>query len=252
MNWHYYDGEKQVGPVSEEQLLSLHRTGQINNESLVWREGLAEWVSFGSAGISGARTGVGGEEASNQAVCAECGGIFNVEDMIPHGNIRICANCKPVFMQKLAEGARINTGQLQYASILTRFGAVFLDNLLLWIVNFFIAFALGLSAAQAAGVDQTAAMTIQIGLTLVQITIGVLYEALMIGKYGATLGKMACKIKVVTAEGGKVGYGRAFGRYFAKILSAFICMIGYIMAFFDKEEKRALHDRICNTRVVMK
>ena len=37
----------------------------------------------------------------------------------------------------------------------------------------------------------------------------------------------------------------------AKILSGLICLAGYIMAGFD-EEKRALHDRICNTRVVFK
>jgi uncharacterized RDD family membrane protein YckC len=73
----------------------------------------------------------------------------------------------------------------------------------------------------------------------------------MIGKYGATLGKMACKIKVVTPDGGRVTYLRAFGRYFAKLLSAMICFIGYIMAGFD-DEKRALHDRICDTRVVCK
>ena len=73
----------------------------------------------------------------------------------------------------------------------------------------------------------------------------------MIGKYGATLGKMACRIKVVTSEGGPVSYMRALGRYFAKQLSCLTLMIGYIMAFFDKEN-RALHDRICDTRVVMK
>jgi uncharacterized RDD family membrane protein YckC len=32
-------------------------------------------------------------------------------------------------------------------------------------------------------------------------------------------------------------------------ISAFILMIGYIMAGFDPE-KRALHDRICETRVI--
>jgi len=46
-----------------------------------------------------------------------------------------------------------------------------------------------------------------------------------------------------------ITYGRATGRCFAEILSGMICYIGYLMAAFD-EEKRALHDRICNTRVV--
>ena len=43
---------------------------------------------------------------------------------------------------------------------------------------------------------------------------------------------------------------RAIGRHFSEWLSS-ILFIGYIMAAFD-EEKRALHDRICGTRVVFR
>ena len=81
------------------------------------------------------------------------------------------------------------------------------------------------------------------------MVIAIAYEVVFVGRFGATLGKMACGIKIVTPEGGQITYLRAFGRYFAKILSAFTLYIGYIIAGFDSE-KRALHDRICNTRVV--
>jgi len=57
------------------------------------------------------------------------------------------------------------------------------------------------------------------------------------------------KIKVVTPDGGRISYARATGRHFAKILSGIICYIGYLMAFWD-DEKRALHDRMCGTRVI--
>jgi hypothetical protein len=40
----------------------------------------------------------------NQAVCAECGGAFNVHNMIAHNGLHVCARCKPIFLQKLAEG----------------------------------------------------------------------------------------------------------------------------------------------------
>jgi uncharacterized RDD family membrane protein YckC len=53
----------------------------------------------------------------------------------------------------------------------------------------------------------------------------------------------------VDAGGGKIGYGRAFGRSCAEILSQLICAIGYIIAAFD-DQKRALHDHMCNTRVI--
>jgi uncharacterized RDD family membrane protein YckC len=39
------------------------------------------------------------------------------------------------------------------------------------------------------------------------------------------------------------------GRYFAQGLSAMLLYIGYIMAGFDSE-KRALHDYLCDTRVI--
>jgi uncharacterized RDD family membrane protein YckC len=60
---------------------------------------------------------------------------------------------------------------------------------------------------------------------------------------------MACKLKIIVADGSRVSYLRAFGRHFAKYLSAMILLVGYIMAAFD-DQRRTLHDRICETRVV--
>jgi uncharacterized RDD family membrane protein YckC len=134
---------------------------------------------------------------------------------------------------------------------LTRFAAVFLDGLLFQAVNIGLRLALGLSLIDTAGARAQSAerLGLQLALIGLNVVIAASYEILMIGKYGATLGKMACKVRVVTAEGGQVSYARATGRHFAKILSWATCLIGFIMAFFD-EERRALHDRICNTRVI--
>ena len=41
------------------------------------------------------------------APCAECKQVFKVEEMIAHNGIYVCARCKPIFLQKLAEGAEI-------------------------------------------------------------------------------------------------------------------------------------------------
>ena len=263
MNWQYVEQGQPVGPVNDEQLAALVRAGKINADTLVWREGMADWLPYNQVRselkISGsvpdssaaAVAPLAATDKTTEAVCSECGNIFPVDEMIRHGESRICSNCKPVFMQKLTEGAQLNTGGLNYAQVITRFAAVFLDGLMLGAINFGIGLAAGLSAGQAVGVESKGTVALQLVLFVVQMAIGIGYEVFMIGKYGATLGKMACKIKVVTADGGRVSYARALGRYFAKLLSAFTCMIGYIIAFFD-EEKRALHDRICDTRVVYK
>ncbi|MBM3736637.1 MAG: RDD family protein [Acidobacteria bacterium] len=100
----------------------------------------------------------------------------------------------------------------------------------------------------AAGGDT--AVLVATGLsTLVNLAISSGYEIFMIGSRGQTLGKMAMSLKVVRADGSALGYGLAAGRYFSSILSAIILMIGYLMALWDPE-KRALHDRICETRVI--
>lgn len=254
MNWHYVEQGQRIGPVSEAQLAELVRTEKITDDTLVWHEGQAHWLPYGQVkpeAPTAASLGMAGEKNS-EGVCNECHKMFPLDEMIQHGNVRICSNCKPVFMQKLSEGAQINPDELNYASVLTRFGAVFIDGLLLGAINFGIGLLAGLTAAQAVGVQPKGAAALQITLFAIQMAFGIGYEVLMIGKYGATLGKMACKIKVVTADGGKVSYARALGRYFAKLLSAFTCLIGYIIALFDKPQRRTLHDRICDTRVVYK
>ncbi len=65
----------------------------------------------------------------------------------------------------------------------------------------------------------------------------------------ATLGKLVIGAKVVDANGEKISFGRATGRHFAKYLSSFILLIGYIMVAFD-ERKRGLHDMVAGTYVI--
>jgi uncharacterized RDD family membrane protein YckC len=256
MNWYYVNAGQQAGPVSDEQLDELRRAGNVTDATLVWREGMAEWQPLGQV-----RPAPPGSPpptvthatfpatSSPGAVCAECRQLFAISDMIRHGDAYICAGCKPIFMQKLAEGARIETGALNYAGFWIRVAAKIVDGLILGVVFLVpIIFIVIRNANQAQPEAFDLAMIIfQVGYYFV----GMLYSVFFVGKYGATPGKMVCKLQVVTADGGKVGYGRATGRFFAEILSGMICYIGYIMVGFDAE-KRALHDHICSTRVVYK
>jgi len=66
----------------------------------------------------------------------------------------------------------------------------------------------------------------------------------------ATLGKRAVGIKVVNAQGGRVSFGCATGRYFSKILSQLILNVGYMMAGWT-ERKQGLHDMIAGAFVVL-
>jgi uncharacterized RDD family membrane protein YckC len=86
---------------------------------------------------------------------------------------------------------------------------------------------------------------------LLALVMNFAYYVYFLSKYQATPGKMALGLKVVTPEGAPITSGTATARFFAEMLSGIICLIGYIMAAFD-EENRTLHDRLCNTRVVRK
>jgi uncharacterized RDD family membrane protein YckC len=85
--------------------------------------------------------------------------------------------------------------------------------------------------------------------TLTNITLAIIYAVFFISRYSATPGKMAVGLKLVRSDGSPLSTGRIIGRYFSEWLSSIILFIGYIIAAFD-EEKRALHDRICDTRVI--
>jgi uncharacterized RDD family membrane protein YckC len=68
----------------------------------------------------------------------------------------------------------------------------------------------------------------------------------------ATLGKCLLGIKVVDSQGYRIGFGRATGRYFGKLVSGLVpFLIGFVMAGFTPR-KQALHDLIASTFVVFK
>lgn len=83
-----------------------------------------------------------------------------------------------------------------------------------------------------------------------------LYEWLMIGITGATLGKRAVGLRVVKETTGEVpGIGAAFIRYIIPIVGAFLCYIGaalvYLSPFFDNSGKlQGWHDRAAGTLVI--
>lgn len=213
MNWYYSDGGKQLGPIDETELNRLVTLGTVRSDTLVWHEGLASWQPLGV-----------------------------VRGMHPAAAV--------------AAGRR-------YGGFWIRFLARVIDSILLGVINAIVRLPLmlmfgigtmgsmrGLGREPGAGLIFAPAMLGVIGLSvLISIALGVVYEVYFLTAHGATPGKMALGLRVIRADDGPISPMLALGRHFALWVSAFILMIGYIMAAFDPE-KRALHDRICETRVV--
>lgn len=135
----------------------------------------------------------------------------------------------------------VQTEPTDYAGFWIRFGAAFIDGLLTTVVGLVIVYATG------GNYEKQGLMA-----NFLNIVLGWLYAAIMeSSERQATLGKIAVGIKVTDMHGNRISFGQATGRHFAKIISAIILLIGYIMAAFDAK-KQALHDKMASTLVLNK
>ncbi|PZG85018.1 RDD family protein, partial [Streptomyces sp. NTH33] len=156
------------------------------------------------------------------------------------------------------------------ASMGRRLGARLIDGCIYFFVYIIIAFAGAAGSVSAfqdcdpnaadydtcmnnAGSDFVAKFGAMIGFL---VLIGLLYEWLMVGLVGRTLGKMAVGLHVVNAEtGGKPGLGKSFIRWIIPLVGGFVCGIGqllvYLSPFWDKSgRQQGWHDKAAGTMVV--
>lgn len=145
---------------------------------------------------------------------------------------------------------------MPYAGFWIRVGAYLVDAILLGTVmyllqtitgiNMGMSYSAGLGEMGAAGGNSASS---PLG-TLLGIVIGVSYFAgFESSNWQATVGKKVVGVIVTDSNGNRISLLRAIGRYFAKILSAIILLIGFIMvAFTDK--KQGLHDMLAGTLVL--
>ena len=86
---------------------------------------------------------------------------------------------------------------------------------------------------------------------LLSLALGVAYYGWLEGSTsGQTVGKRMLGIRVYDLrQGGPIGTGRAIGRYFARIVSAIPCLLGYFWMLWDTE-KRTWHDKLVGSVVV--
>ncbi len=135
--------------------------------------------------------------------------------------------------------------KFEYAGFWIRFVAVVIDAIIVGLVDLSLRFAI----FGTIFVENDDGNGMGLIYTIVMAVAGVAYYVVLesSSKQG-TIGKMAVGIKVGNEAGQRISPANAIGRYFAKILSAIILLIGYIMAAFDPR-KQALHDKIAGTVV---
>jgi uncharacterized RDD family membrane protein YckC len=135
-----------------------------------------------------------------------------------------------------------------YAGFWLRFGAYMIDFIVCFVILFIFSMLFGVSMAFGGDSDNLEWGALGL-IAVMYIAIILYFPILESSSWQATIGKRAVGIKVIDLDGRRIGFGRALGRFFAKIISGIILYIGYIMAGFT-ERKQALHDIIAGTLVI--
>jgi uncharacterized RDD family membrane protein YckC len=144
----------------------------------------------------------------------------------------------------LPPGPAINAGFWR------RCAAYTIDYFLTFVASYVVGLVVGF--ALAAGQGAEGAMAAPTVGALLGLVVTWLYFALQESSaQQATLGKRALGIKVTNANGFRIGFGRATGRFFGKLLSGLIFGIGFMLAGWT-ERKQALHDMLAGTLVVFR
>lgn len=140
-----------------------------------------------------------------------------------------------------------NSDNLQLASMRSRALAYVIDDLLVTIIIIMI-FWESISALS----HDMDAMTYLLKAELVTplIFLKVIYHTFFVWYYGATVGKIVVKIRVIDAnEWGRVSMFSSFLRAVGRIFSEMFFYIGFLIGFFN-DGRRTFHDFTGKTLVV--
>ena len=196
--------------------------------------------------------------------CSQCGRAFAQSDLVQIAGNSVCAECKPAFLSRVMASGAAGASPLawRYGGFWIRFGARFIDGFVLMIpaiiiAAFFIPSLVRAGRQGPASVSDLFASGGIIAFFLLFFFAGACYEVLMLKYRSATLGKMACGLKVIRPDGRSLSWGVCFGRFFMwnivtsgiPYLNTILMLVTSIMLGVD-DEKRALHDRVCDTRVI--
>lgn len=219
--WYYLGSNREkLGPVPAGDIVAAISSGVITASTLVWREGLVDWVPASQ-------------------VMSE----LRVASPPPFP--------PPLPPSGLAFRSESRTDDIVYAGFLRRWAALFLDQLIIGIplVVVFVFLAIAFGSFKPSD-DQSGIAILQVAYYLLYFIVGALYYAGQeSSKHQATLGKRVLGIKVTDNEGNRIGFGNALGRWAAAALSYLTFYVGFLMAGFT-DRKRALHDMVAGTLVV--
>jgi len=179
--------------------------------------------------------------------CARCGASFCGDCVVMIHGQPYCATCKNEKLLDVQSGT--DRSQLSLATFGRRFAALWIDRMMFGVAA--VAIVLIAALFQNVGGKPDDSFFVVVIVLIGGIYVGlIVYEALMLGARGQTVGKMALKIKVVRPDGAPITKGQAWGRSVLRgVMIHVLSLLNYIPAMVTKE-KTCIHDLVANTRVV--
>lgn len=250
--WYYADRDNaRQGPVDAAELVRLRLRRQLDWDTLVWREGMADWRPMRDFAAELARVDGPASEAAAPAT-----------DASPPPAADPASPYAPPRATVSADRVVVTGGEVVLAGFWKRFAAMVIDGLVTGAASFVLQVPLTMLAAFGMSLgDGAAAAGGAIGLILVSygisLAVPLFYFAWMHSSGSqASLGKMAVGIKVTRGSGERIRFWRAFARYMAYFLTLALSFgVGGLVSALTTglgARKQALHDMICDTLVVDK
>lgn len=228
--WYYVDrAHDRHGPITAEALARAFREGRVQRDSLVWREGMTQWEPL---------------ESHLQELPAPP----------PAAPVPVAPPAAP---PQTAAQAPVATDidHVVDAGFIRRLVAFIIDNMLLGTAYYAVLMVgMVVMAVAVAGATDGGAVAAT-GAVLMALAYAVMsyfyYVGMERSKLQATMGKLALGIKVVDADGRRLGWGKASARWAGSLVSYLILYFGFFMAGWTRR-KQALHDLMAGTYVVDK
>lgn len=261
-NWYYADAERQrQGPLTADELAQRFHQGRLRLDTLVWRDGLADWQPLRDFNDELTLHQARAETfyvPVEPAVAMPASGTTTV---YTESGARTDSPYAPPSATLTSNEAFNGGGEVVYAGFWKRVAAYLVDVFVIGIATQVVQLVVmglffGISASSMSNPETMFASSTGILFVLALYLTPLVMQAAYFAAFHAsskqaTLGKMAVGIKMVGQSGRRISLAHAISRYFASWLSWLIMGIGCAMAAFTTR-KQTLHDMLCHTLVVDK
>jgi uncharacterized RDD family membrane protein YckC len=140
----------------------------------------------------------------------------------------------------------INIENLQLATTRRRANSFIIDDLLVTLIVTIMLW----SKISATNGDLEIVLQIMNEAFMQIIFLKIIYKAFFVWYYGATIGKIVMKLRVIDFNHfGRITFSQALIRSLLRIVSELFFYFGFILAFFT-DSKQTLHDKFGRTLVV--